>query len=446
MFIASSMPGLLLRQARGTRDLNFIYQVTCTTTRVVLKDSSPVELIEHSCTCVAGAALCNHCVALLFQSAHYSELNMSVVPPVLSCTEGEQQWHKPRTLGIKPGPVEKMVVLSAKPKCRATTEGVRSTLYKGLTGDLPDLSVLQVKEVYKDFSIAEAPMICSLGVSCEIPLVDSALGKVQAGSPLSYQQPAIANRNLSFHAAPPQPSVPLQNYRLQPSSCMYVCTEPQQLHCKSLEVTWDMAHKYECATRDQSSCTEWHQLRRHRLTASRFREICQVRENTEEGLANRILQGTRQTAAMKRGLELEADAIWEYCQIKRVNHYPCGLVIHPDAPWLGASPDGLIFDPSEQCQFGLVEIKCPNVKSYVDCPYLKMKAGKLELKPTHAYYWQIQGQMLLTGMIWCDFVVSAEEDILIQRIYRDNDVLDVIRGKVDRFYFYVYIQKCLLQE
>nr|XP_055034705.1 uncharacterized protein LOC129422685 [Misgurnus anguillicaudatus] len=337
-----------------------------------------------------------------------------------------------------------MAVLSAKPKRRATTEGVRSTLYKGLTGDLPDLSVLQVTEVFKDFSKDDTPMICSLGISSEIPLVDSTLGKVQAGSPLSYQQPAIAKRNPSFHAAPPQPSVPLENYCLQPSSCMFVCTQPQQLHLGGLEVTWDKAHQYECATRHQSTCTEWHQLRRHRLTASRFKEICQVREKTEEGLATRILQGTRQTAAMKRGLELEADAIWEYCQIKRVNHYFCGLVIHPDAPWLGASPDGIIFDPSEPCPFGLVEMKCPNVKSYVDCPYLKMESGKLEIKKNHAYYWQVQGQMLITGMDWCDFVVSAEDDILIQRVYRDSDVLDAIRENVDRFYFYVYIQKCVM--
>ncbi len=188
-------------------------------------------------------------------------------------------------------------------------------------------------------------MICSMGISCEIPRVDSAIGKVQAGSPLSYQQPATAKRNLSFNAAPPRPSVPIQGYRLQPSSCMFVCTEPQQLHHRSLEVTWDMAHNFVCATREQSSCTEWHQLRRHRLTASRFREICQVQENSEESLANRILQGTRQTATMKRGLELEADAICEYCQMKRVNHYPCEFAIHPDAPWMGASPDGLIFDP-----------------------------------------------------------------------------------------------------
>lgn len=73
-----------------------------------------------------------------------------------------------------------------------------------------------------------------------------------------------------------------------------------------------------------------------------------------------------------------------------------------------------------------------------------MESGKLELKKPHAYYWQIQGQMLITGMDWCDFVVSAEEDILIQRVYRDSDVLDTIKEKVDRFYFSVYIQKCLM--
>ncbi len=61
-----------------------------------------------------------------------------------------------------------------------------------------------------------------------------------------------------------------------------------------------------------------------------------------------------------------------------------------------------------------------------------------------AYYWQVQGQMLMTGINWCDFVVSTEEDVLIQRIYRDNGVLDVIREKVDRFYFNVYLQKCLI--
>lgn len=91
-----------------------------------------------------------------------------------------------------------------------------------------------------------------------------------------------------------------------------------------------------------------------------------------------------------------------------------------------------------------MEIKCPNVKSYVDYPHLKMKDGNLELKQGHGYYWQVQGQLLLTGMEWCDFVVFAEEDTLIQRIYRDSGVMQKIRERADFFFFYTYLHKYLL--
>lgn len=142
---------------------------------------------------------------------------------------------------------------------------------------------------------------------------------------------------------------------------------------------------------------------------------------------------------MKRGLALEPVAIQEYCRVKNTNYWPCGFIIHPDAPWLGSSPDGLVFDPTESPPFGLLEVKCPNAKSYVDCSYLKMQSGTLKLKQTHSYFWQVQGQLLLTGMEWCDFVVFAEEDILIQRIYRDGEVAKTIREKGDYFYFYFYM-------
>ncbi|KAK7921811.1 hypothetical protein WMY93_008713 [Mugilogobius chulae] len=142
---------------------------------------------------------------------------------------------------------------------------------------------------------------------------------------------------------------------------------------------------------------------------------------------------------MKRGLAQEPVAILEYCRVKNTNYWPCGFVIHPDAPWLGSSPDGVVFDPMERPPFGLVEVKCPSAKSYVDCSYLKMQNGALKLKASHAYYWQIQGQLLITGMEWCDFVVFAEEDILVQRVYKDPDVCQTIREKADHFFFYTYL-------
>lgn len=186
----------------------------------------------------------------------------------------------------------------------------RSKLYKDLHGELPDLSVLRISEVYQTFSDADRPMICSMGISDDIPLVASLFGKVQKGSPLSYKQPA-KEKAQTLYNAPPPPSLPLQDYRLKPSEYMSVGSRKQQLHMKSLEVTLEMSQSIECATREQSECADWYNVQRPRVTASRFREICHVGKPSE-----RILKGTHQTGPMRKGLELEADAIWECCQIK----------------------------------------------------------------------------------------------------------------------------------
>lgn len=140
---------------------------------------------------------------------------------------------------------------------------------------------------------------------------------------------------------------------------------------------------------------------------------------------------------------METGAIKDYMSMKNLNVSKCGLVIHPDAPWLGASPDGLVYDPLERPSFGLVEVKCPNVQSYIDCNYLTMVNGKHKLKPGHAYYWQVQGQLLITGLQWCDFVVCATNDMFVERIYRDNVMLDGLKQRCDMFFFNVYLGKYL---
>ncbi|XP_052408620.1 uncharacterized protein LOC127953415 [Carassius gibelio] len=357
----------------------------------------------------------------------------------------EQSWHKPRTMGIKPGPVNRMLVLSARPKERKLAEGLRSTLYKGVTSELPDLSFLQIAEAYKDFASAVAPLVTTMEMSNDDPLVDSAFGKVQYGSVLSYQQPAATTPNITHHQdAPPPPPLPLVGHSFDTSVCLFVHSEHGQLHMKSLAVSLDMAHKIEHATKEQSASLDWHSVRKPRVTASRFREVCHVRgQSSAEHLAERIYKGTRQTADMKRGLEMESAAIEEYCLLREVNYHPCGFLIHPDAHWLGASPDGIIFDPKEHHVFGLLEIKCPNVKSYVDCPYLKFNNGTPELKQQHAYYWQVQGQMLISGLDWCDFVIYAQDDMMVQRIYKDLKMFLNIREKADHFFFYFYLPRCL---
>ncbi len=163
-------------------------------------------------------------------------------------------------------------------------------------------------------------------------------------------------------------------------------TNQEQLHLNSLSVTLSQSHLIEAATRCQSAAPEWHSLRKERVTASNFWEVSHIRcPNAAENLAERIIRGMKQTAHMKRGLDMEAGALKDFTTLKNLNLRKCGLVIHPDAPWLVASPDGLVYDPLERPSFGLVEIECPNAVSDIDCRYLRAGHGIYNLKESHPY-------------------------------------------------------------
>ncbi|CAB1338101.1 unnamed protein product [Coregonus sp. 'balchen'] len=105
---------------------------------------------------------------------------------------------------------------------------------------------------------------------------------------------------------------------------MFVCSERQQLYVRSLETTWDMANTIEGATKEQGTSLDWHKLRRPRLTTSHFREGCHVRgQSLAENLADQIIKGSPQTAAMKRALAMEPAAVCEYSHINNVYYTPC---------------------------------------------------------------------------------------------------------------------------
>ncbi len=142
----------------------------------------------------------------------------------------------------------------------------------------PDLAMLRVSEVYKDFPPSLAPLVTTMGMSADVPLVQSAFGAVQAGSVLSFQHKPPAMREvINIPSAPASPSLPIHSYRLEPPSCAYVLSEQEHLHLKSLEVSFNMAHRIEAATQGHSLCQEWHRLRKMIVTSTRFHEVCHVR-------------------------------------------------------------------------------------------------------------------------------------------------------------------------
>ena len=82
-----------------------------------------------------------------------------------------------------------------------------------------------------------------------------------------------------------------------------------------------------------------------------------------------------------------------------------GLHINADYPHLGVSPDGII--DCDFCGKRLVEIKCPRkhstgLKGWENDKNFATDSSK-NLKKDHPYFAQMQGQMFLLGVRFCDF-------------------------------------------
>ena len=115
--------------------------------------------------------------------------------------------------------------------------------------------------------------------------------------------------------------------------------------------------------------------------------------------------------AIKWGVENENVARQVYTNVMSANHdnFACnltGLWVSRLYLHLGASPDGVT---TCGCHGDvLVEIKCPfsarnaNSLSSQTCGFLT-EAGFLNCK--HRYYKQVQGQLMITGRLFCDFFI-----------------------------------------
>ena len=107
--------------------------------------------------------------------------------------------------------------------------------------------------------------------------------------------------------------------------------------------------------------------------------------------------------------------------------YEAELVINPSLPCLDASHDEKVFDPTDKEPFGLLEIKAPFawrnsifLEACQDSVMCHIVDEKPQLKVQHksGYYAQIQGQLALSGLPWCDFIVflTGSRNIHVQRI------------------------------
>ena len=206
-----------------------------------------------------------------------------------------------------------------------------------------------------------------------------------------------------------------------------LCMSPQKLR------------EIEQSTRNQNQSSLGFSVRRYRLTASNFGAVCHRHPNTPpHSLVMQIICNKQfSSAATEWGRSQEPVAREEYVRVQRESGHhslytcPSGFMISEQYPYLGASPDGVVHDSSSENPFGLLEIKCPF--SFRDeaaasdgsfCCQIKLHSdGKtsLQLKQSHPYFCQVQGQMAIAERMWCDFVVYMEKGISIERVEFDKN-------------------------
>ncbi|XP_045885507.1 uncharacterized protein LOC123956974 [Micropterus dolomieu] len=297
----------------------------------------------------------------------------------------------------------------------------------------------RLTEAYKDVPDDKKPLITKMGLTEDVELVDCAFGQVPKGCPLSYQCPVPSSQDYkTYDDAPPRPLLPLSYHALEPVLALPTLNAKEQEHMNIMQITWEAARSLEHSTRKCKELVE--EMCKLRLT-TRFREICKLKPGRSHAdhLIFKIQKGFPKYKVSPVDEEMKAEALREYCRQLSVNWSPCGFVVHPNAPWLGAQPDGLVYDPNENPNFGLVHIKCINSRSFIDCGFLVFKDGVLQLKKNHSYYWHIQAEMMVTGTSWCDLLVFSREDLLVQRIYRDTVFINTMKKKLTDFFFYYYL-------
>lgn len=217
---------------------------------------------------------------------------------------------------------------------------------------------------------------------------------------------------------------------------------------QDISVSIQEARDLEKNTRQQSQSETWVRARRHRLTASAFGKVLMRQSWTQKGLHHLLdPKDLSRVRPIQYGRRNEAAATHRYTNVLRklghdvtVEH--CGLFVDPASPWLGATPDRLVFDP-EEGTFGVLEVKCPysltgsDPKTVPDNEnfYMQFTNGsEPRLLRDHEYYQQVVGQMALTGCQWGDFAVFSEKWIAIERIRFENSEWEAMKARLDFFF------------
>ena len=195
--------------------------------------------------------------------------------------------------------------------------------------------------------------------------------------------------------------------------------------CESVRitVTEKMASSVERESRQQFKSKIWFKYRSGRITASKMKSVCHTNAaNPSQSLIKSICYPQAFVFHSKQtdwGCRHERSARNRYEAKMKESHTSfnvcdSGLIINPQWPFIGATPDGTV--SCTCCGKGVVEIKCPycqrgqSIEVATDDKKFCLNKdldGKIYLDHTHTYYYQIQTQLFVADVDYCDLCVCT---------------------------------------
>ena len=172
----------------------------------------------------------------------------------------------------------------------------------------------------------------------------------------------------------------------------------------------------------QQGTPAWFSARKGKLTASNFGAAAGVNPYCSRRKALKLANGSETftgNEACTWGTKNERNAIKDYMVRTGNVVVSKGFYTHPDHPWIGGSPDGLVGTE------GMIEVKCP---FYVQRPHERI--------PVY-YYCQVNGLMEILDRQWCDFISWTPTAMRIYRVYRDPDCWAYLLERYSTFYAYM---------
>lgn len=155
---------------------------------------------------------------------------------------------------------------------------------------------------------------------------------------------------------------------------------------------------------------------------------------TDEGREQQAEIEMRKDFAQTRwGHTYEPEARKVYSRVTGLTVNEIGFMTNPKMPFNGGSFDGDVVDDNDN-RIGIIEIKCP----YDPVKHDKNSSLSIDgLDEKHEYYGQIQNNINVAGVDWCDFISydprrKDEFKMVVIRVERDPFYIESIVDRITK--------------